>query len=151
MWTAEAVLVCALTLLTRGSGSFPPIVLVASRPPGVSPRAEAFARPGDRTIYLLTSTAAFRDARRARYSSCGDTENIRKIASVLVHEEWHVAHGADEEHAYAAQLTALSAMGAGPGTPVYSQVRRSMRVALEEAKRDTALRMARVLPPPDTR
>jgi hypothetical protein len=32
MWTAETVLVCALTLLHRSAESFPPIEFVASRP-----------------------------------------------------------------------------------------------------------------------
>jgi hypothetical protein len=62
---------------------------------------------------------------------------IRKIASVLVHEEWHVRHGSDEAGAYAAQLTTLVALDAGPGHPVYYEVTRSMQATIR-ASRGTA-------------
>lgn len=55
---------------------------------------------------------------------------MRKLASVLVHEEAHVVRGATEREAYAAQLTTLAALGAGPGSATYAQVQRSMRHAL---------------------
>ena len=51
------------------------------------------------------------------------------IASVLVHEEWHVRHGGDEAGAYAAQQTTLIRLNAGPGTPLYHEVTRAMLIA----------------------
>ena len=54
----------------------------------------------------------------------------RKLASVLVHEETHVKQGADEKSAYAAQLTTLTALGAGIGSPPYQEVVRAMRLTL---------------------
>ena len=128
MWTAEAVLVCALTLLHRSAESFPPIELVTVRPAYVSVRAEAYVLTGVRRIHLVTASAAFSRARRAVHR-CGDLQAIRKIASVLVHEEWHVRNGSDERGAYEAQLLTLTSLDAGPGNPLYSEVLRSMRAA----------------------
>jgi hypothetical protein len=129
VWTAEAVLVCVLTLLGRSSASLPPIEFVAVRPADVSPRAEAFVRPGDPRIYLVTSTGYFQRAMESPYK-CGDLQALRKLASVLIHEEWHIRHGSDEAGAYAAQLTTLTSLSAGPGNPLYVEVTRAMRQTL---------------------
>jgi hypothetical protein len=136
MWTAETVLVCALTLLHRRVDSFPPIEFVAHRPQYVSVNADAYVPIGDSRIYLITTSRAFVRARRALYR-CGELDALRKIASVLVHEEWHVRNGSDEEGAYAAQLTTLVSLDAGPGNPVYTEVTRSMRARLRRS-RETA-------------
>lgn len=133
MWTAEAVLVCALTLLGRSEGSFPPIHFVSTLPADVSAEAEAFTRMNDRHIYLLTTTPLFQRLQRGA-NLCGDLAAVRQLASVLVHEEAHVVRGASESEAYAAQLNALAALGAGPGNAQYSQVGRSMRLALSRAR-----------------
>jgi len=133
MWTAETVLVCALTLLHRSVASFPPIELVDIRPPYVSANADAYVPLDHPRIYLITTSPAFTRARRAIYK-CGDVNAIRKIASVLVHEEWHVGHGSDEAGAYAAQLSTLASLSAGPGHPLYSEVARSMHVALRRSR-----------------
>lgn len=134
MWSAATILVCALDLLGRSVTSLPPIAFVDIRPPDVSARAEAFVRIGDPTIYLLTSSAVFKEAQSSR-EKCGGFPALRKLASVIVHEEWHVRHGADERGAYAAQLTALASMSAGPGNLVYNEVMRAMTVAVETQKR----------------
>lgn len=126
MWSAEVVLVCALELLTKSAAAFPPIALTDVRPADVSPGAEAFVRQGERRIYLMTATPWFLHARRSPYR-CGHIQALRKIASVLVHEYWHVTHGADEAAAYQAQLMTLAYLGAGPGNALYSEVFRSMR------------------------
>ena len=132
MWTAEAVLVCALTLLNRSADSFPPIAFVHWPPAEVSRGAEAYVREGVYRIYLVTSSDLFVRARAAR-DRCGDRQALRKLASVLVHEEWHVRYGSDEAGAYAAQLTTLRALGAG-SDPVVGEVRRSMRAVLAAGK-----------------
>ena len=110
MWSAETVVACALALLTRSEASFPPIEFVEHPPAVVSPNAEGFVRVGERRIYLVTSSPVFRRARQAMYR-CGDIEAHRKLASVLVHEEWHVKHGADEVQAYMTQLLTLIRLG----------------------------------------
>jgi hypothetical protein len=129
VWTAETVLMCALALLARGADDLPTIVLLSSRPPDVSKHAEGFVRHGDPHIYLLTDTVSFEDARRAP-SRCGALQPLRKIASVVVHEAWHVRHPVDESGAYAAQLSALIQMGAGPGNPLYLEVWRARRAVV---------------------
>jgi hypothetical protein len=138
MWTAETVLVCALTLLHRSVASFPPIELVAARPAYVSPNADAFVPLSGERIYLITTSPAFTRARRAVYK-CGELNAIRKIASVLVHEEWHVRHGSDEAGAYAAQLSTLVALEAGPGNPVYYEVTRSMQAVIRARRPDVVV------------
>jgi hypothetical protein len=67
---------------------------------------------------------------------------LRKIASVLVHEEWHVRHGSDEAGAYAAQLTTLASLDAGPGSRLYHEVVRSMQATIRRS-RETAPRLSR--------
>jgi len=129
VWTAEAVLVCALTLLNRSERSFPQIHFVNEVPSDASAEAEAFTRINDRHIYLVTSSPLFQRLQR-RADPCGDLNAVRKLASVLVHEDAHVSRAAGESEAYAAQLTTLTSLGAGPGTPVYSEVHRAMRHAL---------------------
>jgi hypothetical protein len=129
MWSAEAVLVCALALLNRSGDTFPPIVFVHTPPVDASRDAEAYVRSGVRRIIVVTSSRLFVRARQARYR-CGDRDAIRKLASVLVHEEWHVVHGDDEAGAYQAQLMTLRSLNAGPGTPVFGEVARSMRLVL---------------------
>jgi len=138
MWTAEAVLVCALTLLGRNAASFPPIEFVATPHAGVSSRAEAYVRPNDPHIYIVTARPYFQRAQRSTFK-CGEYDSLRKLASVVVHEEWHVRHGANEADAYAAQLTTLVALRAGPGTPLYNEVRRAMRYTLERQAPRVAL------------
>jgi hypothetical protein len=126
MWAAETVLLCALTLLHRSVHSFPPIEFVSARPSYVSSNAEAYVMAGDTRIFLVTTSSAFVRARRSVYR-CGELQALRKIASLLVHEEWHVRHGSDEAGAYAAQLATLVYLDAGPGNPLYSEVTRSLQ------------------------
>jgi hypothetical protein len=129
VWSAEAVLVCALALLGRSAESFPPIEFVDAVPSDVSAQADAFVRVNDTRIYVITTSSTFQRLQRAR-DRCGDLNAARKLASVLIHEETHARHDSDEADAYAAQLTTLSSLGAGVGTPLYAHVARSMRAAL---------------------
>ena len=139
MWSAATVLVCALELLGRGAGSFPPIVLLDVRPPDVSARAEAFIRHGDPAIYVMTSSPTFVRARQALHR-CGDREALVKLASILVHEESHVRQGTTESEAYAAQLVTLIGLDAGPGSMLYTEVSRSRREVVAQGKRLRASR-----------
>jgi len=133
VWTAETVLVCALTLLGRTADSFPPITFVKAPPLGVSSHAEAFVRTEERRIYVITSSRMFQQAQSADFR-CGELQALRKLASVLVHEEWHVKHGRDEAGAYAAQLITLAYLGSGPGSPAYYAVSQSKSVVLRGQK-----------------
>ena len=141
MWSAELVLVCALSALGRAPSTFPPIQLVDTRPPGVSQGAEGFVRAGEHRIYLLTTTPVFRSA-RASATKCSDYRSVRKIASVLIHEEFHLKRPGDEAGAYAAQLTSLGAMGIDYTHPVYVEVRRAM-VKVLARERPERIQLAR--------
>ena len=95
MWSAPVVLACALNLLGRTT-DIPPIELVPVPPDGVSRLAEAFTREDSNIIYVVMSSAVFRTAQHGQVE-CGDLESLRKLASIIVHEAWHVRHGSDEQ------------------------------------------------------
>ena len=134
MWTAETVLVCALALLPRRLDLLPPIVLVHTRPAYVSAAADGWVFDNDRRIHLLTTSPSFRRAMRAG-ERCGDVQALKKIASVVVHEEWHIRHGPDERGAYDAQLTMLTALHAGPGSALFTEVWRARRAVTQRKPR----------------
>jgi hypothetical protein len=132
MWSAASVLACALSVLGRSESSMPPIKLVDVAPIDVSTGAEGFVRHG--TIYLITSTEVFQTALSHRYQ-CDDSSAVRKLASILAHEEWHVRHGPDEKAAYERQLITLIRLGLPPGSNVYRDVQVSMLRVLDARKR----------------
>src|SRR5688572_28913567 len=119
MWTAEVVLGCVLAMLGRSASTLPPIQLVAVRPG--NPLAEAFVDTGRVAIYVVTSSEVFRRAQGAS-DKCGEVGAVRKLASIIVHEEWHVRHGADQAAAYQAQLMTLRVLGADSGDRDYLAV-----------------------------
>jgi hypothetical protein len=123
-----AVVVCALEMLFRSAATFPPIVLIDTRPADVSAAAEAFVRRNPDTIYILTSSFTFRAA------EAGDRGALQKLASILVHEEWHLEHGPDEQGAYEAQLTTLLSLGLRDGRPAFDEVRKSMLAVIAAQK-----------------
>ena len=131
MLTAAAVIVCALDLLGRSPGSTVPIRFLSEPPPGTSRNVEGFVTRNPDTIYLITSAPAFRSAQRGPYQQ-GSRDACRHVASVIVHEEWHLRYGADEEGAYLAQLTTLAALSADGRA--LSSVRRSMMFAVAQQK-----------------
>ncbi len=140
MWSAASILVCALSVLGRSERTFHPIKLVSAVPPGGSPNAEAFVTRDPPTIHLVTSSGIFQDAMRWPYE-CGDRPTLAKIASLLVHEEWHLRNGPDEQGAYYAQLTALNLLGYDEQSRVYGVVKRSMtRVLSATVPRTASLR-----------
>ncbi len=139
MGPAAAVLVCALDLLGASARNLPPIELVPERPPDVSAEANGFVRAGTPIIYLLTSSSAFRNA------ECASRRSLMTLASVVVHEEFHVRHGSDEKGAYEAQLGALLRLGALPDSPAYRSVLRAMRVVLKKKEQERTARLAAVV------
>jgi hypothetical protein len=121
---AAAVILCALDLLGRSPKHLPPIELVERAPPGGSSNVEGYVITGQNTIFVVTSTWAYRDA------ECNNRRSLLKLASILVHEEWHIRHGPDERGAYEAQLRSLILLGEGPDTALYHSVYRAMRHVL---------------------
>ena len=109
---------------------------MSNDPSHASANAEAFVPRGDRTINLIASAPAFVAAHRSAAVTprCRDREAFAVLASVIAHEEWHVLHGSDEAEAYRTQLTAMRAMGYGPGSGAFSRVWMSM-VAVIEGRR----------------
>lgn len=134
MWSVEAVFVCALSLLGRSEQTFPPVEFVGHPPVGVSASAQAYVHGPGARITLITSTAAFTNARRSQFA-CADIDAIREIAGVLAHEEWHVRHGADEESAYNAQLTTLAAVGVRLDSALYHKVFKAKLTVIAASRR----------------
>jgi hypothetical protein len=133
MWSAASVLVCALSLLGRSERSMPPIELIEIAPPEVSVGAEAFVRQG--RIHLITSSPVFREAADSR-EQCTPSQAVKKLASILAHEEWHVLHGGDEKRAYERQLSTLIMLDVRPGSLLFYTVQKSMLKVLEQQKRN---------------
>ena len=127
------VLVCALELLGKSPEHMPRIEILASRPPGASSRAAAFVDTSRHIIYLIASAPPFITAQATVRSGkeCVDQDAVKMIASIIVHELWHLSNGPDEEGAYYAQLTELQRLGLGPGRWPYYSVLRAMQAALE--------------------
>ena len=134
MWSAKAVVVCALSLLGRSEQNFPAVEFVEHAPAGVSASAEGYAFYAEARIVLVTSTSAFTEARRA-IDRCGNVVALREIAGVLAHEEWHVLHGPDEQGAYDAQLTALLYVDAGQNSPLFHKVMRAKQAVSDLTRR----------------
>jgi len=139
MWSAASVLACTLSVLGRSEASMPRIELIDVAPPEVSVGAEAFVRRDTGTIYLITSSNVFQDA--LSRGDCNESVVMRKLASILAHEEWHVRHGADEKGAYEYQLITLIRLGEQPGSGVFRSVQASMLRILEARKRGKPERM----------
>jgi hypothetical protein len=125
-----------LQLLGRSEASFPPVELIERVPPGISPLATGYVLLAEKRIVIITSTAAFREARRAS-ERCNSVEAIRDIAGVLAHEEWHLKHGADEAGAYDAQMIALLTAGADANGALFHKVKQVKLVVLAASKRTT--------------
>jgi hypothetical protein len=53
-------------------------------------------------------------------------DSLRLLASIIVHEEWHLNHDSTETGAYYAQLTTLVQLGVGPGRWPYESVRKAL-------------------------
>ena len=135
MSTAATVLVCVLNLLGRTQASFPPIQLVETPPPQAHPKVEAYISEGG-IINLVTTSVVFQEAAedpdRCRMPA------MKKLASILIHEERHIKYGDDEDGAYHAQLIALTMLGLPPDSNVYVSVQKSMLAVLKAKRRQPA-------------
>lgn len=85
-----------------------PFVLVSELPRTASPGAEAWTvfdehDKGDR-IFVYTRSRTFQCASAPRRDQ---EQCLLKLASVIVHEAWHLRNGLDEVGAYEAQLSFL--------------------------------------------
>jgi len=134
MLSAATALVCALAALNRSAETFPPIEIIDTNPRYVSVGTEAFVNRSTGTIYVIASSRVVRFAAGPR-GQCGDTGAVKKLASILIHEEWHLKHGSDERAAYERQLISLMELGMGPGTGVYRDVQLAMQHVLAARKR----------------
>jgi hypothetical protein len=142
MPTAAAVVACALTLLGKSERNMPRIELVDTVPIEASVQTEAFVRTNDPTIYIVTSSPMFRAVLASR-SDCGDFVALKKLASVIAHEEWHVRHGSDERGAYQQQLTTLLWLGVHPDNSLYTSVVRSMLAVVKKQQEKPEMMLAR--------
>lgn len=141
MLSAAAVITCALSLLGRSEATMPPIVLVQAPPKHASIQAEAFVSLPDKNIYVVTTSETFLDAAAAR-SGCSESGPMKKLASILVHEEWHVLHGRDEGEAYYAQLRTLLRLGVPADNATYRGVQRAMLAVLKKKNQKPDLVLA---------
>jgi hypothetical protein len=141
MSSAAAIVACALALLGRSEKTMPPITLVEAPPKHASIEAEAFVSLPDPHIYVITSSPVFLDAMASR-SSCTESPAMKKLASILAHEEWHILHGKDESGAYYAQLTTLLRLGVAPDNNLYRSVQKSMQAVLKKRNRKPDLVLA---------
>jgi hypothetical protein len=104
----RAVLETALQLAGPQLNRHLPIVLIAELPGMVSPDAQAWTvydeqGTGDR-IFVYTGSRTFRCASASRQDQ---DQCLLRLASIIVHEAWHLRHGRDEAGAYEAQLAFL--------------------------------------------
>ena len=141
MSSAAAVIVCALALLGRSEKSMPPITLVEAPPKHASIQAEAFVTLPEARIFVVTTSPTFRDAMASR-STCRESTPLKKLASILVHEEWHVLHGRDEGEAYYAQLRTLLRLGVPADNATYRGVQRAMLAVLKKKNQKPDLVLA---------
>ena len=109
-----------------------PFVLVSVLPRTVSPGAEAWTvydehGKGDR-IFVYTRSRTFRCASvpRSDQDRC-----LLKVASIIVHEAWHLRNGRDEVGAYQAQIIFLQMKEAS----AFLQVNEAAAVDILEVRR----------------
>ena len=104
----KAIMMASLQFASRS------VVLLPHLPSTVSSIAEAWteydANGKGLRIFVYTSSHTFRcaSARRADYQC------LLKLASVLIHEAWHMKNGPDEAGAYNAQLAFVEFNQASP-------------------------------------
>jgi hypothetical protein len=128
-----------------------PITLASVTPPGASRGIEAWtsydATGIDDRILVYTGSDMFRCASRPlRMRQC-----VIRLASVLVHEAWHLEHGPNEEDAYEVQIAFLLKNGAAAEHVAAVRLAQNRVVAAEQRATAAAQRrfQAGVVPRPD--
>ena len=109
-----------------------PLVLTSELPGMVSPSAEAWTvfdehGKGER-IFVYTRSRTFQCASAPRRDQ---EQCLLKLASVIVHEAWHLRNGLDEVGAYEAQLSFLQLIEAA----AFLQVNEAAAVNIREVRR----------------
>jgi hypothetical protein len=137
MSTAAVVLMCALDVLGRSADRLPPIRILDAPPSAVSANANAFVNPDEGVIYLIASAWPFRMAQSEQPlpGHCSGRDAVKMVASIIVHEEWHLKHGEDERGAYEAQLIELIRLGLGSTRWPYRSVLSAMLTVLDAKSR----------------
>jgi hypothetical protein len=109
-----------------------PVVLTSVLPKAVAPGADAWTvydeqGHGDR-IFVYTGGRTFQCASTSRD---GKYQCLLRLASIIVHEAWHLHHGSDEASAYGAQLAFLEFNG-GSGLDILDIRQSRSRVLAEQ-------------------
>jgi hypothetical protein len=120
-------------LLLAGLTHRLPIMLAPTTPEGSSLGVEAWIiadRDGPRRIVVYTRSETFRCASALPR----DHQCLLKLASVLVHEAWHLMHDASEAEAYAAQIAFLTLRG-GSAPNIAGVLRAKAHVIASRAQR----------------
>ena len=128
----RAVLDRALRLAGPQSYAHLPFALVSELPRTASPDAEAWTvfdehGKGDR-IFVYTRSRTFQCASAPRRDQ---DQCLLKLASVIVHEAWHLRNGPDEAGAYEAQLGFLQTKEAS----AVLQINEAAAVNIREVRR----------------
>ncbi len=116
----------ALALLATVPGVTTPTVVAATvRPDIVDANAEGWVAPGYPVVYVATWSATYKRADN------GDRFALIKLAGVIGHEAYHVAHGPAEGPAYDEQMRVLEALHAPH--PDVASVKRAREVTVRNA------------------
>ena len=115
-----------------------PVALTSVLPPGASPTAEGWTVYGSdgrgERIFLYTGSDMFRCALWPRSMR----QCLLRVASVLVHEDWHCRHGRSESGAYEAQIAFLLRRGAAIEHVKAVRMARDRVIASERRATETA-------------
>jgi hypothetical protein len=121
-----------------------PIFLAATTPAGASAGVEGWTVSGrdgkGERIFIYSGSAIFRCAMRGNNHRCQ-----LRLASVIVHEAWHLTRGSREDGAYAAQIAFLMGNQGDPDQIAGVRMARDraiadLRRALDAAKKPAAVR-----------
>jgi len=124
-------LASAVMLLGWSREDVPIIDVVRAKPSGGSPTAEAWVDfDGDgRAIPVIHVRS---DTENYRAAAAMDYPALVRLAGILIHERWHIAHGRDEVGAYSAQLAIMEYLHA-PAVDLMD-VRRSLQHVMKATR-----------------
>jgi hypothetical protein len=119
----------AALVLASPHGAGVPIVLASIPPDSASEGVEAWTvfredGKGDRVV-VYTESSVFICASRDTPVYVNPYICLLELASIIVHEAWHIKNGPDEAGAYQAQLRFLEVRGGGSAAEIAEGVRRA--------------------------